>query len=389
MKKIILLAGVILNGISFSFSQIEPLNVNAPNRILPIPRKIQMAILFDASGSMDGLLSQAKARIWTIVNELTTLRYEGQAPSIEIALYEYGNDGIPAVNNHVLQLVPLSTDLDLISKNLFGITTNGGSEYCGAVIGKSISELAWSNSPTDLKMIYIAGNEIFNQGTIDYREVCKTASSRQIFVNTIYCGPYEQGIKELWFDGAKIGQGDYFNIDANKQVIQIVTPYDDKINTYNNSLNKTYYGYGATGATLKAEQITQDAVNYSFSSTNNVERAIVKSSAAYTNESWDLIDANKKGKIKIAEMQDEELPTEFKGKTIEEKTALIEEKETERDSIQVEIGKLAENRRVYIEAEMKKRATEGSVDDFGTSINQSILKKAETIGFKKEIIEEK
>jgi hypothetical protein len=343
-----------------------------------------MAILFDASGSMDGLLSQAKARIWTIVNELSSLRYEGQAPTIEIAIYEYGNDAISSSENYVRQLTPLSTDLDLISKKLFGITTNGGSEFCGAVIGKSISELNWSTSPTDLKMIYIAGNEIFNQGSIDYKIVCKTAVDRQIYVNTIYCGPHDQGIREFWFDGSQIGHGDYFNIDANKQVIQIDTPYDDKINSYNNALNKTYYGYGSGGTANKALQGSVDSENLSFSKTNAVERSIVKSKSAYTNASWDLIDGDKEGKIKISELKEDDLPQEFKGKTVEEKTELLDSIRLERDSIQTEIGKLANERQSYIDAEIKKRAETGEVDDFGTSVSQSILKKAALIGMKKE-----
>ena len=56
----------------------------------------------------------------------------------------------------------------------------------------------------------------------------------------------------------------------------------------------------------------------------------------------------------------------------------------ERDSIQLEIGKLAIERQAYIDAEIKKRATTGDVDDFGTSISQSIFKKTELIGMKKE-----
>jgi len=58
--------------------------------------KIQVAILLDTSGSMDGLIEQAKSRLWNIVNTLTTLKYSGKTPTIEIALYEYGNDGIAA-----------------------------------------------------------------------------------------------------------------------------------------------------------------------------------------------------------------------------------------------------------------------------------------------------
>lgn len=50
--------------------------------------KIQVAILLDTSSSMDGLIEQAKSRLWNIVNTLTTLKHNGKTPNIEIALYE-------------------------------------------------------------------------------------------------------------------------------------------------------------------------------------------------------------------------------------------------------------------------------------------------------------
>ena len=40
--------------------------------------KIQVAILLDTSGSMQGLIEQAKSRLWNIVNTLTTLKYKGR-----------------------------------------------------------------------------------------------------------------------------------------------------------------------------------------------------------------------------------------------------------------------------------------------------------------------
>ena len=59
----------------------------------------------------------------------------------------------------------LTSDLDEISERLFSLTTNGGEEYCGFAIDRSIRKLAWSESEADLKMIFIAGNEPFSQGT--------------------------------------------------------------------------------------------------------------------------------------------------------------------------------------------------------------------------------
>ncbi|MEY4289249.1 MAG: hypothetical protein RLZZ30_1337, partial [Bacteroidota bacterium] len=59
-------------------------------------RKIQLVILFDTSNSMDGLINQAKSRIWAIVNEASGLQYQGQTPTLEIAMYDYGNAELSA-----------------------------------------------------------------------------------------------------------------------------------------------------------------------------------------------------------------------------------------------------------------------------------------------------
>ncbi len=353
--------------------------VNNPNG-----RKVQVAILFDTSNSMDGLIDQAKTRIWSIINELSSLRFLGQTPLIEIALYDYGNSGLTAESNYIRQQVALTTDLDVISAKLFGLSTDGGDEFCGAVIQKSMQDLAWSNNQLDLKIIYIAGNEPFNQGSIAYKEVCNTAASKNIFVNTIYCGNHAQGIAEFWKDCATISKGDYFNIDSDQTVVQIATPYDNDINQYNDSLNKTYYGYGSLGQSKKSNQLSEDANAESQSPSSKTERSIVKSKEVYSNASWDIIDAVDKDGKDITKMTEEELPTEFQGKTAEEKTALIEEKKKERELYQEKINTLAKNRQEFIAEEMKKQADGVKKDDFGTSVNESLLKKATELGYNKE-----
>jgi hypothetical protein len=333
---------------------------------------------------MDGLIDQAKSKIWAIINDLSGLKHQGQTPTIEIALYDYGNSGLTVESNYIRKQIDLTTDLDVISQKLFGLSTNGGSEYCGAVIGASLNELAWTSHPQDLRVIYIAGNEPFNQGSIDYKEVCKIAATKDINVNTIYCGDYDQGVREFWYDGAKLGKGEYFNIDANQQIVHIQTPYDDKINAYNDSLNNTYFGYGSFGSSGKSNQVEQDANAVSESRSLKAERAIVKSKSAYENSSWDLVDAVKNNKADLKSMKDEDLPKEFRGKSLAEKEKLLEEKRIEREQFQKKINELAVERQKFIEEEKNKQFPEGKEDDFGSSIQKSLLKRANELGFEKE-----
>lgn len=176
----------------FSFAGCNTSNASPKNKIeikkteTANATKIQVALLLDTSSSMDGLIDQAKSRLWEIVNTLTTLKYEGKTPEIEIALYEYGNDGLSEKSNYIRQITPLSTDLDLISEKLFALRTNGGNEYCGAVIQDATKELKWAPENSSMKLIYIAGNEEFNQGKISYKEAISTALKNDIYVNTIF-----------------------------------------------------------------------------------------------------------------------------------------------------------------------------------------------------------
>lgn len=340
--------------------------------------KIQVAILLDTSNSMDGLIEQAKSRLWNIVNTLTTLKYRGQTPIIEIALYEYGNDNIMA-DDYVRQITPLTNDLDLISEKLFGLTTNGGLELCAAVIAKATKNLQWGNNEDDIKLIYIAGNEEFNQGSFSYKTAINNALEKGIYINTIYCGNPEAGIRELWADAAKRGKGKYFNINHNAKVRYIATPYDDRINSCNIKLNDTYIPYGSSGARYKENQSRQDLNAKSMSSANSVERSVSKTKAIYKNDSWDMVDKVKEDKDALKKIKKEDLPTELQTKSTEEIRKIITEKQKERDSLQKEIAELAKKRQAYIDEEMKKEPADEK--DFGAAINNSIIELAKTKGY--------
>ena len=346
-------------------------------------RKVQLAILFDTSNSMDGLIDQAKTRIWNIVNEVSTLTFHGETPTIEIAIYQYGNDRLESSQGYIQQVTGLTTDLDLISQRLFALTTNGGSEYCGQVIGKSLSDLNWSTDVRDLKMIYIAGNESFTQGPVDFKKQCAIALEKGVIISTIFCGNKQEGINLHWKDGATCSEGDYFNIDSDASIVQIDTPYDQEIIKYNDSLNKTYYGFGAEGQQRKESQVNEDKNAEATSSNVAVERTVVKSKkGVYKNNSWDLIDAIENNNIKLEDIEEEELPEEFKGKSIAEKKALLAVEIKKREYYQKKIALLAQKRQAYIEVELKKQSSEQK-DDFGTSLNRSIEIKAKKIGYEK------
>ena len=320
--------------------------------------KIQLAILLDTSGSMSGLIDQAKAQLWSIVNEFATTKKDGKVPDFEVALYEYGNDGLSSENGYVRRILPLTTDLDKVSEELFALRTNGGSEYCGTVIKAATEELAWSASNEDLKVVFIAGNEPFTQGSIDFRKACPEAIGKGVIVNTIFCGDRAQGIETHWRDGATLADGKYMNIDGNAKAVHIAAPQDDEIARLATRMNDTYVAYGARGRVGKANQEAQDANVSSLSRKGAVQRALSKSSAHYRNAEWDLVDALKEETVKLEDVKDAELPEEMKKMSVEERKAYVETKAKEREALQKEIGELNAARKTFVAAEMKKRANQ-------------------------------
>ena len=326
-------------------------------------QQIMIALLLDTSNSMDGLIDQAKSQLWKIVNELAAAKCgDGSRPSIKIALYEYGNDGLPASEGYIRQVSGLTDDLDLISEKLFALTTNGGNEFCGQAIKTSLNQLGWSSAQADLKMIFIAGNEPFTQGAVSYRIACSVAKEKGVVVNTIFCGNFEEGMQTNWKDGADMTGGTYMSIEQNRKTVYIATPYDSKIDACNERLNKTYIYYGASGEQKKAAQATQDSNAESYGMGNKVERAVSKSSHAYKNSSWDLVDAAKEDESIIAAAPSEQLPEEMQGMSAQQRKGYVTQKANDRKKIQNEIQELNKKRQGYIATQSQKESEDTMLD---------------------------
>ena len=328
----------------------------------PNANTVQLAILLDTSNSMDGLIEQTKTQLWKIVNEMARSKRESIAISLYVALYEYGNDGLSSDEGYIRLITPLTNDLDKISEELFKLKTNGGSEYCGTVISEAIKDLKWTKSTNEYKVIFIAGNEPFNQGEKDYKEACKSAISKGIIVNTIYCGSYDEGVQSFWKEGADLADGKYINIDSDQQIVHIETPFDNELVELGQKLNETYIAYGYEGDELKQRQDEQDANANNLSPSVMVERSITKGSGQYKNESWDLVDAKEKGSVDVANIPKDQLPKEMQNMTAEERNKYIEKKAKEREKYQDKINELDKQRRDYIAKKIAEKPEDNTLD---------------------------
>ncbi|HLG39881.1 MAG TPA: vWA domain-containing protein [Chitinophagaceae bacterium] len=348
-------------------------------------QKIQVAILLDVSGSMEGLIEQAKAQLWNMVNVMGRSKCENGNPKIEIALYEYGRSTNDSKAGYVKQISGFTSDLDLLSQELFKLTTNGGDEYCGHVIHTSLGELNWDTVALSYKVIFIAGNEDFLQGNIHYTQSCAEAKKKGVIVNTIYCGDKMQGIREHWNLGGECGNGSFTNINQDAKIEEIPTPYDSTLVVLNYKLNGTYLYYGANGYSDFNKQGEVDKMNSAMSKSAGLKRATAKSnSLLYQNAGWDLIDATKNDSTGnfISTLDKKTLPDSLKNKSKEELQKVIDKKAAERSAIQKEIINLSTQRNAYIVTERAKNATAAKTATLETEVEKIIKEQVKRFNMK-------
>jgi hypothetical protein len=344
---------------------------------------VDVAILLDTSNSMDGLISQAKSQLWTIVQQFAKAKKHGQTPVLRVALFEYGNTRLPAAEGYIRQVVPLTDDLDKLSEALFALSTSGGDEYCGQVIDEAIKRLDWSKETNGYKAIFIAGNEPFTQGDVDYHKACKKAIENGVVVNTIHCGNHAAGVAGMWQHGAQLAEGEFFNIDQDRAVVQIRCPQDEIIIKLNAELNKTYLWYGAAPVRQRyaANQMAQDANASELSIAVGADRAAAKATDAYCNTSRDLVDAMKENCQLLATLKKDELPETLQSLTPEQRLVVVEKAAAKRSEIQKEISKLAAERERLLQAERERLAEEAGEATLGDAVVTTIQKQLNASGF--------
>jgi hypothetical protein len=339
---------------------------------------VQIALLLDTSSSMDGLINQARAHLWNMVDQMgrMTRVVDGKTRSvkIELALYEYGNSTLSQDTGYIRQVVPLTGDLDTVSEKLHGLFTNGGEEYAGQAIKTSISELQWSSDPAALKFIFVAGNEGFDQGPVTAAEAMAAAASKDVSVQLIYCGSPEP----TWEDASKLAKSDLATIDQNQVAQHVPSPQDAEILRLGNELNGTYLAYGRDADAAVARQASADAASAKLSPKVALERAQLKSKKAYRNANWDVVDALEKDGKFLDKADDAKLPAALRGKSLAEKQQLVAASAARRAALKAEIGKLELERNAFLAAE---RARSGTAPE--KSLDTELVKTTKKIATKK------
>lgn len=330
------------------------------------PRPVDLVLCLDTSNSMDGLIDSAKRKLWAVVNDLAKME---PAPALRVALYSYGNDTY-AKPGWVRKDLDLTTDLDAVYKQLFALTTKGGTELVARVTRDALAELKWADDKEALKIIFVCGNEPADQDKeVTLESVAAEAKAKGVIINTIYCHPSNNPEAGGWQKFAGLAAGKYANIDQDRSRTEVVikTPYDDEIAKLGVKINDTYCWYGREGAKAAENQAAQDKNADKTAGDVATDRGVTKASKLYKNAACDLIDRLEDEKdFDLSKIKEEDLPEELKKLKPEERMPYLKKKKDERDGIRKQVAELNVKRLKFVadeKAKQPKTAAEKALDD--------------------------
>lgn len=327
---------------------------------------MEMVFVLDTTGSMGGLLSGAKQRIWGIVNEVMQT---SSVKSVKVGLVAYRDRG----DQYITQVLPLTDDLDKVYSTLMDYEAAGGGDEAENVrraLAEGVAEAGWSQSSSNLAQILFLVGDAPPHNYADEPDTLTTADlavKQGIIVNTIQCGT-SGATKQIWEAIARRGQGQYFLIPQGGGVETISTPYDEQLSQLGTRLGGTYVAYGG-GAGAEGESYrglrkemadrTEAAIATRSAPAAVAERSVNKAlnAKAYIG---DLLQDIENGSIKLESIKAEDLPSELKNLSAEDRTKEIEKRLAERREIRKQILSLSKQRTEYIAAEQKKRNGRGS-----------------------------
>jgi Mg-chelatase subunit ChlD len=335
--------------------------------------RIEVCFVLDTTGSMSGLIEGAKQKIWSIANEMVSAK---PTPDLRFGLVAYRDRG----DQYITKLFDLTNDIDAVYANLQGFRADGGGDMPESVnqaLHEAVTKMSWSQDRQVLKIIFLVGDSPPHMDYADdvkYPEVCQLAAKRDLIINTVQCGNTPQ-TTPVWQEIAKLAEGSYAAIAQSGGMVAMATPMDAELATLNRKLGGTLVAYG--GETVRrsvaAKQIAAEAAPASVAA----DRLYFNVTAGVTVQGeGELLDSLANGKLKLADVAKDHLPTEMQKLSEAELKSAVEKKQKERAELQAQIAKLAKQREEYLTQERQRLAAAGKADSFDEKVGQTIRAQA-------------
>ncbi len=346
----------------------------------PARQRIEVCFVLDTTGSMGGLIAGAKAKIWSMANDIISAK---PTPEVRFALIGYRDRG----DDYVTKLTPLTDDLDAVYAELNKFHAAGGGdapESVGRALDESVRKIEWTKDASVLKIIYLVGDAPphFYEDEPDWKKVCTDAVKRDIIINTVQCGADAETTR-VWKEIADRSEGAFAAIPQDGGVVAIAAPQDKELGELNAKVGRTMIGWGdaSTRRFVAGKQAAAEAAPAPAAAARLSYNA--KSGKTVQGEG-ELLDALAEKKVTLDKVKKEELPEELQKLSQEELKEHVEKKQKERAELQKRITALSRERDAYIAAERRKLAKSGKGDGFDEQVSKSLRTQAKRKGISYE-----
>ncbi|MBY0232845.1 MAG: VWA domain-containing protein [Gemmataceae bacterium] len=323
---------------------------------VPLPKKVNVEVVFclDTTGSMSGLIDGAKAKIWSICNQIASGK---PTPDLKVGLVAYRDKG----DAYVTKVTDLSSDLDAIHKELKTYTADGGGdepEHVNQALYDAVHKIKWSADKKTLKIVFLVGDAAPHMDYTDdvkYPETCKKAVEKGIIINTVLCGTSDSA-KKAWVDISDKAKGSFVAIPQDGGVVIARTPFDEKMEKLNGELTKTVLVWG--GREKQQADREKNEASLGLKGDSAAGRIAYQAKNAQA-AAYCLADQVKRGEVKLEAIKKEELPAELKKLDLKGQKEYLKKLDDKRADLNKQVLELDKERSAWIAKKTAEEAKKG------------------------------
>jgi len=355
----------------------EALHQDEPHIKAP---SMEVVFVLDTTGSMSGLISGAKQKIWQIADKMKSAK---PTPNIKFGLIGYRDRG----DAYVTKSFGLNDNIDEVYADLMQFQANGGGdepESVNQALYEAVSEMQWDTDRETLKAIFLVGDarpHMDYPDDVKFDVSCELAQAKGILINTIQCGSLG-GTATFWKKISGSTNGTYAAILQDGGSIIVDTQWDPVIHELNIELDATIIPYGTKREQSYAKKNKSLLSSMSGSAMADRSSYLIKAGKGKAIAgTGDLIELIISGGVTFETIDRKKLPQDYQKLDDTELRNRIEEAVAKREQIQASLVANVDKRNEFISNEMKKLSEDDQEEVFELSAFQAIEAQAEAAGY--------
>lgn len=332
---------------------------------------VEVAFVLDTTGSMSGLIENAKRKIWSIATSIVDANPDAE---VRMALVAYRDIG----DEYVTKKFDLTTDIQGLYAELLKFRAQGGGDWPESVneaLDVAVTKLNWSQEKHVRRIVFLVGDappQMKYEQDRKYPEVLKDAKARGILVNAVQAGS-ARDTERFWREIAQLGDGKYIPIPQDGGVARvIVTPYDREIIELQIRLNRTVLPYGKRAQQMDIRNRLDNVAAAPSSTATDIAVYQNKVRKGVVSADGDLVADTASGRINLESVPEAELPEGLQKLSLAERKAEIEKQSAARRALDDKLSDLVKKRDEFTLAERKKEPKETKKDSFDQVVEETL-----------------